>query len=107
MLWGSKANFKFQNSNFPKPEPMEVDRSIRTHQSNNKFQQQGVTRKIQDTPSWRIQAPLNKRQAFIAQAENTNTGEKELQTYLNVVQKIPKIDENANFRRVFLSMNQT
>lgn len=58
------------------PEPMEVDRSIRSKnvnyqkgQFNNNDQRKGLTRQSQETPSWRVQAPEQKRINHLAHVE--------------------------------------
>ena len=74
----------FQNNNLrknqPDPEPMDVDRSMRsrmmTHQK--RAERQNVTRKVQDTRSWQAQAPPFKRMANVAQIKPDTKLEKYL-----------------------------
>ena len=86
-------NRGFQNQNFPKPEPMDVDRSLQMHQPSNQYQKHGVVRRSDETPSWKKNLPINKRQAFTVQQDKNP--DETLGQYLNVVQT--KINKKENF----------
>lgn len=84
------------------PEPMDIDRSIRTRQvnySNKPLNQndpkRGAIRQTQDTPSWRAAMPEQKRMAHIAQVEENN-----FNVYMNATEEQDEEEpnQNENFR---------
>jgi hypothetical protein len=98
--YNSNQRFVNKSAEFSKPEPMDVDHSLRSRLSKQypNIQQYSpvapsnkpLARNAQDTPSWRVNQPPNKRLANIIQnefnyeTEENQIDEEDIQTYLNI-----------------------
>jgi hypothetical protein len=111
-----RGNFsgRSRNQYSQQPEPMEIDRSIRSNLPRNQNQnnQNGVIRKAMDTPSWRANAPPGKRTAHLVQLEPqpeeiNEQWQDDIQSYLTLAEEgtdkelpdndYPEENQEANF----------
>jgi hypothetical protein len=114
----SRPFYSQQNSNRPqpvfnetqRPEPMDVDHSLRTRfPQRPAFEKQALARPAQDSNSWRVHAPPNKRMANLAalDGQNSHCFEAEETDYQRLASEQCDLGEMTEYLRIDDSNDET